>query len=85
MADVFCDQCKYLRYRHYDNGGDAGITYLCSINPVYKTSFLQKDVEFSKPEIKNKNNDCKDFENGEPTRFYFWDGDKFFEEFIYNK
>lgn len=79
MSNVFCNQCKYLRYRHYDNEGDFGIIYLCSINPIHKKSFLSSSTFLDSPETKNANNDCKDFEKGIPKRFYFWNGDKFFE------
>lgn len=70
MSKVYCKNCKHLRYMEFDNGGECGTSYLCSTEVVYKEDWYKWWHELGDPQIKNKSNDCGDFEPGEPVKFY---------------
>lgn len=69
---IFCKNCRYLRFKNYDHGGDCGTAYVCGINPVQKQDWNKSWYELQSPEKKNVNNDCQDFNPGEPQKFWRW-------------
>ena len=62
---VFCGSCKHKKF--VDCG--AYTFYECKSNPREKYGFYAKYIVGSDCEIKNKNNDCKEFEK----KMSLWD------------
>ncbi len=53
---VYCVNCKHFKSFH--PSGDECF----SINNLKDTFYKEKDEKFLSPCVKNKNNDCKDFQ-----------------------
>ena len=56
---VFCSDCKHRRREQCDN---IYSILLCSKNPSPHESYSKRYYEMEKCAVKNRNNDCHDFE-----------------------
>ena len=55
---VYCEKCKY--YRFYS--GPFGSSEWCMAEVTLKSTYTNCDKTYAKPSLKNKNNNCKDYE-----------------------
>ena len=62
---VFCSSCKHKKFHELDQYS----WYECKSNPREEYTFDTKYIVGSNCEIKNKNNDCKEFEK----KMSLWD------------
>jgi hypothetical protein len=55
---VYCGDCKFYRY----DSTDYGDSEICRSNLTQQDTYYEVKVRFADPRVKNKNNNCKEFE-----------------------
>jgi len=56
MKRIYCKDCKYFRFAYKIE------PERCISKHLYRDTYYDNEMYFAKPKDKNKNNNCKDFE-----------------------